>query len=179
MNITGCLDQEHNANRQATKQINSPAQKVKSLAKEKKDLLLARVASFPTLNIACSKYSLLNIMTFTIALRQTGLQVVRVKMLVDGKRFFANTKWTRGLQSRVLGFKVWLFVLARLLPVDPDLRNDGQINGDLQGAADEELGRRVPEVEVGRFEGVAAQPHAHHLDAETDRKKEEWVDRAV
>lgn len=64
-------------------------------------------------------------------------------------------------------------MLARLLPVDPDLRNDGQINGDLQGAADEELGRRVPEVEVGRFEGVAAQPHAHHLDAETDRKKEE------
>ena len=48
------------------------------------------------------------------------------------------------------------------------LRENGHVDGDLEGAADEELGRRVAQVEVGRLEGVAAHPHQHHLHAEIE-----------
>ena len=45
------------------------------------------------------------------------------------------------------------------------LCEDGEVDGDLEGAADEELRRSVAQVEVGRLEGVAAHPHQHHLNA--------------
>ena len=45
------------------------------------------------------------------------------------------------------------------------LCEDGEVDGDLECAADEELRRRVAQVEIRRLEGVAAHPHQHHLNA--------------
>lgn len=59
-------------------------------------------------------------------------------------------------------------LLGGAVAVEPHLAEDGQVDAHLHGAADEELGRRAPHVEVCRLEDVAARPHQHHLDAARD-----------
>ena len=45
------------------------------------------------------------------------------------------------------------------------MQEDGEVDEDLQGAADDELDRRLPQVEVGRLKDVSAGPHQNHADA--------------
>ena len=63
------------------------------------------------------------------------------------------------------------FVHKKEGKANSNLRENGHVDGDLEGAADEELGRRVAQVEVGRLEGVAAHPHQHHLHAEIEYRR--------
>ena len=45
------------------------------------------------------------------------------------------------------------------------MEEDGEVDEDLQGPADDELDRRLPQVEVGRLEDVTAGPHQDHANA--------------
>lgn len=58
-----------------------------------------------------------------------------------------------------------------VFPVQPDLQEDGEVDEDLEGAADDELDGCLPQVEVRGLEDVAASPHQHHANARRKQRK--------
>ena len=52
-----------------------------------------------------------------------------------------------------------------VLPVNPNLKQNEEINANLESAADHELQRGFAEIEISRLEDVSASPHKYHLNA--------------
>ena len=58
-----------------------------------------------------------------------------------------------------------LFPLGRVLVVDPDLSQNGDVHHHLEQPADHELRGSFAHVKVGGFENIATSPHEYHLEA--------------